>query len=65
MATAPTPPVDVLSDHEHLESAKLLVSPKSRRLFFYIVLGTLVATVLAMFLPWQQFIEGKGEVTAF
>mgnify|MGYP000093584292 CR=1 FL=1 len=65
MATAPTPPVDVLSDYEHLESAKLLVSPKSHRLFFYIVLGTLVATVLAMFLPWQQFIEGKGEVTAF
>ncbi|MBC7562396.1 MAG: HlyD family efflux transporter periplasmic adaptor subunit [Gemmatimonadaceae bacterium] len=65
MATAPTPPVDVLSDHGHLESAKLLVSPKSHRLFFYIVLGTLVATVLAMFLPWQQFIEGKGEVTAF
>ena len=65
MATAPTPPVDVLSDNEHLESAKLLVSPKSHRLFFYIVLGTLVATVLAMFLPWQQFVEGKGEVTAF
>ena len=65
MATAPTPPVDVLSDNEHLESAKLLVTPKSHRLFFYIVLGTLVATVLAMFLPWQQFVEGKGEVTAF
>lgn len=65
MATAHTPPVDVLSDYEHLESAKLLVSPKSHRLFFYIVLGTLVATGLAMFLPWQQFVEGKGEVTAF
>ena len=65
MATAPTQPVDVLSDNEHLESAKLLVTPKSHRLFFYIVLGTLVATVLAMFLPWQQFVEGKGEVTAF
>lgn len=65
MASKPTPVPDVLSDHEYLESAKLLVTPASHRLFFRIVLGTLIAGVLAMFLPWQQFIEGKGEVTAF
>lgn len=65
MATAESPATDVLSDNEHLESAKLLVTPKSRRLFFYIVLGTLLATIIALFLPWQQFVEGKGEVTAF
>jgi membrane fusion protein, adhesin transport system len=56
---------EILSDQEHLESAKLLVTPASHRLFFRIVLGTLVVGVLAMFLPWQQFVEGKGEVTAF
>jgi membrane fusion protein, adhesin transport system len=56
---------DVLSDLEHLESAKLLVTPSSHRLFFRIVVATLIVGVLAMFLPWQQFVEGKGEVTAF
>ncbi len=55
----------MLADHEHLESAKLLITPQSHRLFFRIVLGTLIFAVLAMLLPWQQFVEGKGEVTAF
>ncbi|MCC7055035.1 MAG: HlyD family efflux transporter periplasmic adaptor subunit [Gemmatimonadaceae bacterium] len=58
-------PRDILSDHEHLESAKLLVTPASHRLFYRIVIGTLVVFVASMFLPWQQFVEGKGEVTAF
>ena len=65
MATPTTPVRDVLADHEHLESAKLLVTPTSHRLFFRIVVGLLVVAVLAMLLPWQQFVEGKGEVTAF
>ena len=65
MAKTPVPVRDVLSDNEHLESAKLLVTPQSHRLFFRIVAGTLVVGVLAMLLPWQQFVEGKGEVTAF
>ena len=65
MATTPAPARDVLSDNEHLESAKLLVTPTSHRLFFRIVVGTVVVAVLAMLLPWQQFVEGKGEVTAF
>lgn len=56
---------DVLSDNDYLESAKLLVTPQSHRLFYRIVMGTLVGLVLAMLLPWQQFVEGKGEVTAF
>jgi membrane fusion protein, adhesin transport system len=58
-------PRELLADYEHLESAKLLVTPQSRRTFFWILLGTMVASLLAMFLPWQQFVEGKGEVTAF
>lgn len=65
MAKTPVPVRDVLSDNDHLESAKLLVTPQSHRLFFRIVAGTLVVGVLAMLLPWQQFVEGKGEVTAF
>jgi membrane fusion protein, adhesin transport system len=56
---------DVLADHDHLESAKLLVTPQSRRTFFWVLVVTMIAAVVAMFLPWQQFIEGKGEVTAF
>ncbi len=65
MATPKPTDSDVLSEHEYLESARLLVTPQSHRLFFRIVLGTLVVAVLAMLLPWQQFVEGKGEVTAF
>jgi membrane fusion protein, adhesin transport system len=65
MSTAQTPTRDVLSDNEHLESAKLLVTPQSHRVFFWIVLATLVVAIASMFLPWQQFVEGKGEVTAF
>ncbi|MES3036084.1 MAG: HlyD family efflux transporter periplasmic adaptor subunit [Gemmatimonadota bacterium] len=65
MATTPRAPYDVIADHEHLESARLLVTPQSRRTFVYIVAGSLLAALLAMFLPWQQFVEGKGEVTAF
>ncbi len=65
MASTPVKDRDVLADYDHLESAKLLVTPQSHRLFFRIVLGALVFTVLAMLLPWQQFVEGKGEVTAF
>ena len=64
MAHTPPPPRDVLSDFDHLESARLLVTPSSRRVFSRIVIGTLVAAALAMLLPWQQFVEGKGEVTA-
>ncbi len=56
---------DVLSDADHLESAKLLVTPQSHRVFYWIVVASLILAVAAMFLPWQQFVEGKGEVTAF
>jgi membrane fusion protein, adhesin transport system len=59
------PLADPIADQEHLESAKLLVTPRSHRLFFRIVFGTLVVTALAMFLPWQQFVSGDGDVTAF
>ncbi len=65
MAPSRPPDTDILSDNEHLESAKLLVTPASHRTFYRIVLITLVAAVASMFLPWQQFVEGKGEVTAF
>ncbi len=65
MATPKQSETDVLSEHEYLESARLLVTPQSHRLFFRIVLGTIAVAILAMFLPWQQFVEGKGEVTAF
>lgn len=65
MASRNAPVHDVLSDAERLESAKLLVTPQSHRLFVRIVIATLIAAILALFLPWQQFVEGRGEVTAF
>lgn len=58
-------PRDVLADNEFLESAKLLVTPASHRTFYRIVVVALLAAVLAMLLPWQQYVEGDGEVTAF
>ena len=60
MASTPVPDRDVLADHEHLESAKLLVTPQSHRLFYRIVLGTLIFAVLAMLLPWQQFVRARA-----
>lgn len=65
MAKPSAPVRDMLSDNDHLESAKLLVTPQSHRTFFRIVLGTLLVAGLSMLLPWQQFVEGNGEVTAF
>ena len=65
MAASTSPERDILSDNEHLESAKLLVTPASHRTFYRIVIAALIVAILSMFLPWQQFVEGKGEVTAF
>ena len=65
MATEPTRSQDVLADLDYLESAKLLVTPSSHRTFYRVVIVTLILAVASLLLPWQQFIEGKGEVTAF
>jgi multidrug resistance efflux pump len=54
-----------ISDTERLESAKLLITPRSHRTFVRIVVSTILAVVLAMFLPWQQYVSGDGTVTAF
>jgi multidrug resistance efflux pump len=51
-------------DDSSLYSAKLLNSSRSYRAFLYWVCGLLAAAAAALFLPWQQNIQGSGEVTA-
>ncbi len=63
-AAAAAAGLPAFTDAEHLESARLLVTPGSHRTFVRIVLGTLAVAVLCMFLPWQQYVSGDGEVTA-
>ena len=49
---------------ETLSSAGLLGATPSRRPFLYWILGLALAFVAAMFLPWQQNVQAKGELTA-
>jgi adhesin transport system membrane fusion protein len=45
-------------------SLELLKSPHAARIVAYWVTAIFGITVVAMFLPWQQFIWGTGQVTA-
>ena len=47
-----------------LGSAALLGATPSRRPFVYWILGLATAFVAAMFLPWQQNVQARGELTA-
>ena len=47
-----------------LESARVLNAAPSHRAFAYWVVALLAAAAGAMFLPWQQNVQGTGEVTA-
>ncbi len=47
-----------------LSSATLLGATPSRRPFVYWVVGLFAAFLAAMFLPWQQNIQARGELTA-
>jgi len=51
-------------DDSSLYSAKLLNSSRSYRTFVYWVCGLLAVSAAALFLPWQQNIQGRGAVTA-
>lgn len=58
-------PQDLLEERAgSLESVKLLARPASLRTLRRWVLGALGTVVLVAFLPWQQNIQGAGEVTA-
>ncbi|MCS6822261.1 MAG: HlyD family secretion protein [Microscillaceae bacterium] len=46
-------------------SLKTLHTPRISKVFAYWLMGILAITLLIMFLPWQQNIEGSGVVTAF
>ena len=47
-----------------LYSPAMLNSTHSHRAFFYWLLGLFLVALLALFLPWQQNIQGTGVVTA-
>lgn len=47
-----------------LHSPTTLNTAGSHRAFFRWVLGIVLAAVLALFLPWQQSVQGTGTVTA-
>ncbi|CAA9325694.1 MAG: RND efflux system, membrane fusion protein [uncultured Gemmatimonadaceae bacterium] len=47
-----------------LSSAELLGATPSHRPFVYWVVGLFAAFIAAMFLPWQQNVQAKGELTA-
>jgi len=56
---------DLLQDHEHsLDSVKLLGRQPAWRTLVRWVLTILVLLLLILFLPWQQSVQGLGEVTA-
>jgi adhesin transport system membrane fusion protein len=47
-----------------LYSARLLNTPQSHRTFYRWIIGIVLVGAVALFLPWQQNVQGKGSVTA-
>ncbi len=56
--------VNVPAVENEVNSLHTLHSPKTAKIVYRWILGIVVVVVLAMFLPWQQNINGKGYVTA-
>ncbi|MFN8349718.1 MAG: HlyD family efflux transporter periplasmic adaptor subunit [Spirosomataceae bacterium] len=56
--------VNVPAIEKEVNSLHTLHSPKTAKIVYRWILGIVTALVLAMFLPWQQNINGKGYVTA-
>jgi adhesin transport system membrane fusion protein len=56
--------VNVPAIENEVNSLNTLHSPKTAKIVYRWILGIVVVMVLAMFLPWQQNINGKGYVTA-
>lgn len=56
--------VNVPAIENEVNSLHTLHSPKTAKIVYRWILGIVVVMVLAMFLPWQQNINGKGYVTA-
>jgi membrane fusion protein, adhesin transport system len=48
-----------------LETTKLLGEEKTGRIVSNWIIGTLLAAIVALFLPWQQNVRGDGIITAF
>jgi adhesin transport system membrane fusion protein len=61
MAEHPRPD---LSDTSSLYAAKLLNASTGHRTFLTWAGGLCLVALAALFLPWQQFVSGKGKVTA-
>ncbi len=53
-----------LNQFKHLNSMKLLNTPKTAKNLAYVLVGVFVFSFIVMFLPWQQNIYADGTVTA-
>lgn len=56
--------VNVPAIENEVNSLNTLHSPQTAKIVYRWILGIVVVMVLALFLPWQQNINGKGYVTA-
>jgi adhesin transport system membrane fusion protein len=56
--------VNIPAVENEVNSLNTLHSPKTAKIVYRWILGIVVVMILAMFLPWQQNINGKGYVTA-
>lgn len=57
--------LDYKSIDQKVYALKTISSSKSAKLLSYWLMGILLFLFLCLFLPWQQNIEGSGQVTAF
>jgi len=51
-------------DKSKLYSIRLVSTPKSGKLVTYWLIGILLLLVIILFVPWQQNVSGKGQLTA-
>jgi multidrug resistance efflux pump len=55
---------DIQLIEQRVHSLKTIHAPRSGKILAYWLLGILLFLFMCMFLPWQQNIEGTGEITA-
>jgi multidrug efflux pump subunit AcrA (membrane-fusion protein) len=51
-------------DKSKLYSIKLVSTPKTGKLVTYWLIGILLLLIILLFVPWQQNVSGKGQLTA-
>lgn len=62
MSTTPRPAHDALPIEAALHAPTLLATPRRHRIARRVVLGLLAVSIAILFIPWQQYVQGKGVV---